>query len=68
MKTTAIRSSLACCAVLLSLSTLSTTASARDRSTSFSGPQGQTMTRNVSRAQGDVSSSTTGPGRPKTCG
>ena len=40
MKTTATtQSGLVLCAVLLSLSSLSTTASARDRSTHFSGPR-----------------------------
>lgn len=36
-------------------------AQARDRHTTVTGPSGQTATRDVSRAQGDVSSQTTGP-------
>jgi hypothetical protein len=38
-----------------------TAAEARLRSSTFTGPHGQTATRNVSRQQGDVNSSTTGP-------
>lgn len=36
-------------------------AQARDRQTTVTGPNGQTATRDVSREQGQVNSSTTGP-------
>jgi hypothetical protein len=45
------------CAVLA----LATPAQARERQGSVTGPNGQTATRDVSRMQGDVSSTTTGP-------
>jgi hypothetical protein len=41
-------------------------AQARDRSTTVTGPKGQTATRDVSRSDGDVSSSTTGPNGKST--
>jgi hypothetical protein len=40
---------------------LAAPAQARERRGSVTGPNGQTATRDVSRTQGDVSSSTTGP-------
>jgi hypothetical protein len=36
-------------------------ASARERHTTLTGPQGQSATRDVTRSHGDVSSTTTGP-------
>lgn len=49
-------------AALVSMSLLAALpAQARERHTTVAGPNGQTATRDVSRAQGDVSSSTTGP-------
>lgn len=61
MNTTALKSGLVLCAALMSLATWPTAASARERTSSVTGPNGQTATRSVSRAQGDVSSTTTGP-------
>ena len=49
------------CATVLALAGGAGVATARDRSSSVTGPNGQTATRLVSRAQGDVSSTTTGP-------
>jgi hypothetical protein len=43
------------------LLTLSHEAEARQRSATFTGPNGQSASRNVSRSQGNVSSTTTGP-------
>ncbi|MBQ0921884.1 hypothetical protein KBW71_25900 [Hydrogenophaga aromaticivorans] len=62
----AFKSGTAVTAVLLALTTLSTPAMARDRSSSFTGPKGQTVMRNVSRSHGDVSSTTTGPNGKST--
>lgn len=58
---TSTRSLIVLSAACLSLAALAPAASARDRSSSFTGPNGQTATRDVSRTQGNVSSSTTGP-------
>ena len=48
-------------AAVLSALLVTQAASARERHTSITGAQGKTATREVSRSQGDVSSSTTGP-------
>ena len=48
-------------AVVLSALLVTQAASARERHTSVTGAQGKTATRDVSRSQGDVSSSSTGP-------
>jgi hypothetical protein len=64
--TNVFKSGTAVAAALLVLTTLSTPAMARDRSSSFTGPKGQTVTRNVSRSHGDVSSTTTGPNGKST--
>lgn len=52
-------------AALAVLAALSSTVQARERHTTVTGAKGQTASRQVSRAQGDVSSTTTGP-RGKT--
>jgi hypothetical protein len=48
-------------AVLLLVALAAEPATARERSVTVTGPQGQTAEREVSREQGEVSSSTTGP-------
>ncbi|ABM39120.1 hypothetical protein [Polaromonas naphthalenivorans] len=48
-------------AALLALATLASPAAARERHSTVTGAQGQTVTRDASRVQGDVSSSSTGP-------
>lgn len=48
-------------AALLALATLASPALARERHSTFSGAQGRTASHDVSRVQGDVSSSSTGP-------
>jgi hypothetical protein len=53
----AVLTALGICALLA----LAAPAQARERQGSVIGPKGQTATRDVSRMQGDVSSSTTGP-------
>lgn len=49
------------CLTLLAAFAFTGSAHARLRSTTVTGPQGQSASRVVNRAQGDVSSSTTGP-------
>lgn len=47
--------------LLLAAASLANAAQAADRHTQVTGPLGQTAQRDVSRSQGDVSSTTTGP-------
>ncbi len=49
------------CLTLLAAFAFTGSAHARVRSTTMSGPQGQSATRMVNRSQGDVGSSATGP-------
>jgi hypothetical protein len=52
---------LAAAMFLTSLAAMPHAAEARDRATTVTGANGKTATRNVSRAEGDVQSSSTGP-------
>jgi len=61
MHTTTLKSGLIVCAALVTLGTWSSTVTARDRSSSVTGPNGHTASRQTVRSEGNVNSTATGP-------
>lgn len=61
MHTITLKSGIVVCATLVTLATWSGHVTARDRSSSVTGPHGQTASRQTVRSEGHVSVSTTGP-------